>query len=275
MTRRGAWELEQSKYHPVKGQEGGSRGLQVSQPHLNLRSGKSITTQAGLVLTWIISVWITRCLGDLGHCQSNFIKSLYRMILFSVWTVSAGNTCPSLSTWMNILDYLRRRHPRGWCGRKASFQIIQWLNYVTLACKTVSLQQNTWKKEGGVQRCTGKRAQHGSVLQTISSNHSGEMPSNSLTARQLSLLPTLTNYYFLCIYAFILKYCICLFTNSSQWEKMVARWTNTPHLVLCTEHHELSSLDCLKCREISRNLWQQSFTRKVWDLGIGFLLIIV
>lgn len=64
VTRRVTWELEQSKYHPVKGQEGGSRHLQVNQPHLNLRSGKSITIQAGLVLTWIIAVWITRCLGD-------------------------------------------------------------------------------------------------------------------------------------------------------------------------------------------------------------------
>lgn len=30
---------------------------------------------------------------------------------------------------------LGRRHPREWCGRKGSFQIIQWPNYVTLACK--------------------------------------------------------------------------------------------------------------------------------------------
>lgn len=56
VSRRGAWELEESKCHPVKGQEGGSRDLQASQPHLNLRSGKSITTRAGLVLTCIIPV---------------------------------------------------------------------------------------------------------------------------------------------------------------------------------------------------------------------------
>lgn len=110
---------------------------------------KMHTGQAELVLTWI---FLCEPPQWLGHCQRNFIEFLHRRSLFCGWTLSAGNTCFSLSTWMNIWYHLGRRHPRCWYGEKGNFWSIQWPNHVALACKTVSLQRSSWKEEGESRR---------------------------------------------------------------------------------------------------------------------------
>jgi len=77
-------------------------------------------------------------------------------------------TLACLLGWDYVWGYPGRRYPRWWRGAKDCFQSIQGSSHAALACKTVSLQQTTWKKEGG-KRWYREKVQYGPILLTMKS----------------------------------------------------------------------------------------------------------